>query len=599
MSKPGRLPPSLLHRFIPDWLSRYSRRLLADDVVAGVIVAVLALPQSLAYALLAGLPPQTGLYVSILPAFIYGWIGSSTVQAVGPVAITSIMTLTVLSPLAAPHSPEYAQLAACLALLSGLLLVATSVLRLGFLSQLLSRPVTQGFLSGSAVLIVLSQGATLLGIERTGQLAEVLAQAAHGNLSPTAALGVLCLLAMLAARHAVGPLLIRLGMAARPAGFVVRLLPLAILGLATALVIGQDLAAWGVATVGHIDGGLPGLQLTLPLADKLPVLALPVVIMVLVGMVQNIAMAQALAIQRREKVDANREILGLGAANLLAAVLGGMPVGGGVSRTALNVAAGARSPLAGIVTAGAIAVIVLVAAPAFASLPLAALSATIIVAAFSIIDLKSLRNAWAYDRIDALSWLGTAGGVLFIGLAEGIAIGIVLSLAALLVRASTPHIARLGRLPGSEHFRNVERFDVDVLPTAIFLRIDESLFFGNLAAVENRLATELAQAPAVRHVVLVMSAVNRVDTTAMETLCDMDRDLSEQGIALHLAEVKGPVQDRLKRSPLWPALHGKVFLSANAAFEALAETKPAQPEPDSFQPPTGTSARAAEDDSQL
>lgn len=561
---------SLPRRLVPDWLRRYSRKLLADDLVAGVIVAILALPQSLAYALLAGLPPQAGLYVSILPAFIYAWIGSSMVQAVGPVAITSIMTLTVLSPLAAPHTPEYAQLAACLALLTGLLLLAASLLRLGFLSQLLSRPVTQGFLSGSAVLIVLSQAGNLLDIERVGQLPGLLEQAVHGHLPTTAALGLLCLAAMFTARHGLGALLQRLGMAARPAGFVVRLMPLAIIGLATAWVIGHDLGTQGVATVGHIDGGLPGLQLYFPLADTLSALALPAGIMVLVGMVQNIAMAQALAIQRREKVDANREILGLGAANLLAAVHGGMPVGGGVSRTALNLAAGARSPLAGMCTAVVMAGIVLAAAPAFASLPLAALSATIMVAAFSMVDLKSLKNAWAYDRIDALSWLGTAGGVLFIGLEEGIAIGIVLSLAALLVRASTPHIARLGRLPGSEHFRNVERFTVDVLPTAIFLRIDESLFFGNLAAVESRLAAELAQARAIRHVVLVMSAVNRVDTTAMETLCDIDRNLAEQGIALHLAEVKGPVQDRLKKSPLWAALHGKVFLSANAAFEALA-----------------------------
>ncbi len=562
---PFPVPRSLL----PCWLRHYPRPALADDLVAGLIVAVLALPQSLAYALLAGLPPQAGLYVSILPAFAYAWVGSSMVQAVGPVAITSIMTLTVLAPLAAPQSPEYVALAAGLSLLTGALLVLASLLRLGFLAQLLSRPVTQGFLTGSAILIVISQAHHVFGIAHLADLPAFLRDLAAGRLSPTAQLGIACLLAMAANRHLLGRLLHRFGFPARRAAFVVRLMPLLIVGLATLAVIQGNLASRGVTIVGSIESGLPPLQWIWPEEAKLGHLALPALIMALVGMVQNIAMAQALAIQRRERVSANREILGLGVANLVAAVHGGMPVGGGVSRTVLNVSAGARTPLASMVTAAAMAAIVLAAAPAFASLPLAALGATIMVAAFSMIDFRSLRTAWAYDRIDAASWLGTAGGVLFLGLEQGIAIGIALSLIALIVRASTPHIARLGRLPGSEHFRNVERYAVDTLPQALFLRIDESLFFGNLAAVETRLGSELLQSPQIRHVVLVMSAINRVDTTAMETLCDINRNLAEQGIALHLAEIKGPVQDRLKRSPLWPALNGRVFLSANEAFEAL------------------------------
>lgn len=560
---------SSLLPLLPDWLRHYPRPQLADDIVAGLIVAVLALPQSLAYALLAGLPPQAGLYVSILPALAYAWVGSSMVQAVGPVAITSIMTLTVLAPLATPQSPEYATLAASLALLTGLLLVLASALRLGFLAQLLSRPVTQGFLTGSAILIVASQAHHVFGVEHLGKVADFFRSAADGELSITARIGISCLLAGVANRYLLGPALQRLGTPPPVAAFTVRLVPLLIVGLATLAAIRLELGERGLSVVGAIQGGLPPLQWVWPSHASLRHLALPALIMALVGMVQNIAMAQALAIQRRERVSANREIVGLGIANVVAALHGGMPVGGGVSRTALNVSAGARTPLASMVTAAAMAAIVFAAAPAFASLPLAALGATIMVAALSMIDFRSLRNAWAYDRIDAASWLGTAGGVLFLGLEAGIALGIALSLIALIVRASTPHIARLGRLPGSEHFRNVERHTADTLPHALFLRIDESLFFGNLAAVENRLAAELAQAPQLRHVVLVMSAINRVDTTAMEALCDINRNLSEQGIALHLAEIKGPVQDRLKRSPLWPALNGQVFLSANAAFEAL------------------------------
>lgn len=568
---PSPAPSSARFSPLPAWLRAYARPHLADDIVAGLIVAVLALPQSLAYALLAGLPPQAGLYVSILPAFAYAWVGSSMVQAVGPVAITSIMTLTVLAPLATPHSPEYVTLAASLSLLTGALLVLAAVLRLGFLAQLLSRPVTQGFLTGSAILIVISQVHHVFGVARLSELPDFLHHLLAGQLAPTAQLGIACLLAMALNRYVLGALLARLGLPQRAAAFAVRLMPLLIVGLATLAVIRLQLAAHGVAIVGTIGSGLPAPHWVWPTDTALGQLALPALIMALVGMVQNIAMAQALAIQRRERVSANREILGLGVANVVAAVHGGMPVGGGVSRTALNISAGAHTPLASMVTAAAMAAIVLAAAPAFASLPLAALGATIMVAAFSMIDFQSLRNAWAYDRIDAASWLGTAGGVLFLGLEAGIAIGIALSLIALIVRASTPHIARLGRLPGSEHFRNVERHAVDTLPQVLFLRIDESLFFGNLPAVEERLAAELAQAPQLRHVVLVMSAINRVDTTAMETLCDINRNLGEQGIALHLAEIKGPVQDRLKRSPLWPALNGQVFLSANEAFEALLQ----------------------------
>jgi SulP family sulfate permease len=562
---------SALPRLIPDWLRTYPRRLLADDLTAGLIVAVLALPQSLAYALLAGLPPQVGLYVSILPAIAYAWVGSSAVQAVGPVAITSIMTYTVLSPLAVPGSPQYIQFAACLALMSGLLLMGASVLRLGFLAQLLSRPVTQGFISGSAILIVISQARHLFGLEHNGDLPALFHHLSSGDIPPAAAIGLACLAMLVFTRNSLGRLLKGLGIGAGKAAFVVRLMPLVVVAGAALAVHQFDLAARGVATVGSIQSGLPGLVWFVPDTGMLTTLALPAGIMALVGMVQNIAMAQALAIQRREKVDANREILGLGAANLFASMHGGMPVGGGVSRSALNVAAGARSPLASIVSGLGMAIIVLLAAPSFASLPLAALAATIMVAAFAMIDLDSLRTAWRYDRVDALSWLGTAGGVVFIGLEAGIALGIALSLAALLVRASTPHIARLGRLPGSEHFRNVERHAVETLPHALFLRIDESLFFGNLAAVEEHLAEQLARSPEVRHVVLVMSAVNRVDTSAMETLRDINRNLAERGLRLHFAEIKGPVQDRLQGSPLLPELSGLVFLSANAAFESLAQ----------------------------
>lgn len=562
-------------RLLPRWASPYPRQHLASDVLAGIIVTILVIPQSLAYALLAGLPPQAGLYVSILPVLAYALFGSSMVQAVGPVAITAIMTYSVLTPIAAPGSPTYIGLAAVLALGSGLLLVACGLLRLGFLANLLSRPVIAGFISGSAVLIVFSQLKHFFGVQpASSDAATVLRTLVDGgHLEMASLIGLLAVLALAFARLWLAGLLGRIGLKQAAAAFVVRLFPLLVVLTGTLAVIVWDLDRnHGVAVVGRIAEGLPGLAPFMPAAAEIRQLALPILLVALIGMVQNISMGQALAIRRRERLDANAELLGLGSANVVAAFSGGMPVGGGVSRTAVNVASGAQTPLASIVSAAAMLVVVAGAAPLFARLPLAVLAASIIVAAVSMIDLRTLRQAWQYDRADGLAAWGTAVGVFLLGLEAGIGLGILFSLATLLYRASTPHIAVLGRIPDSEHFRNVDRHAVETLPGVLFLRIDESLFFGNLYALESRLASELEKAGDTRHVVLIMNAVNRVDATAMEVLNDLNRDLGGRGIALHFAEVKGPVQDRLIGTPLWQCLSGQVFLSVNDAYENLSRT---------------------------
>lgn len=566
---------SFLHRWMPPWITHYPRGHLADDVMAGLIVTVLVIPQSLAYALLAGLPPQTGLYVSIFPVIAYALLGSSMTQAVGPVAITAIMTFSLLSPLAAVGSAQYIALAATLSLLSGVLILLSGVFRLGYLSQLLSRPVVSGFISGSAILIVISQLKFLLGVNTMGAntwqtLHSLYDHATQANPA-TLAIGSVALLVLLASRMWLAKVLVRLGLGIQRAEFAARLIPLLVVALATWLVCALDLdTSRQVAVVGPVRQGLASFSFFMPDLEAFKLLALPALILAFIGMVQNITMAQALAIKRHEKVSANRELAGLGAANVVAAFYGGMPVGGGLSRSAVNVAAGAITPLASIVSALAMLGFVAMGTHWFARLPLAVLAASIVVAAISMIDIRALRQAWSYDRADALALLGTALGVLALGLEKGIALGIGLSLATLLVRASTPHIAVIGRIAGTEHFRNVQRHGVETIPGVLFLRIDESLFFGNLGAFEARLAAELEQAPATHEVVLIMSAVNRVDTTAMEVLTDVNRELAQRHIRLHLAEVKGPVQDRLERTRLWKSLSGSVHLSVNAAFESLA-----------------------------
>lgn len=552
------------------WWRAYPRQHLGADVLAGGVVAVLVLPQSLAYALVAGLPPQAGLYVSILPVLVYALVGSSMTQAVGPVAITAIVTFSVLSPLAVPGSEHYVSLAAALALMSGLMVLAMGVLRLGFLASLLSRPVVSGFISGSAWLIFISQMKLLLGVSAPGvgawgQLSATVTQLPQAHV-PTVALAVVSVAVLVAARSALAPLLTRWGVARGAADLAVRLVPLLLVASTTAAVVAWELdTKHGVAVVGQIQQGLPELGLTLPGLSELGLLVVPALILAFIGTVQNIAMSQALAIKRRERVNPNQELVGLGLSNVVASVAGGMPVGGGLSRTAINVAAGAQTPLASVVAACAMLALVWAGTAGFARIPLPVLAASIVVAALNMVDVAEFRRAWAYDRADALAWLGTALGVLVLGLQGGIVLGIALSLATLLYRASTPHIAVVGRVAGTEHFRNVERHGVETLPGVLFLRIDESIFFGNLRAIEARLMAELAKLNEPRAVVLIMSAVNRVDLTGLEALTDLQRDLDARGVALHLAEVKGPVQDRMQGTELMVGLAGRIHLSTHAA----------------------------------
>ncbi len=564
--------------FVPDWIRNYQRDTLPADLIAGLVVAILVIPQSLAYALLAGLPPQAGLYVSIFPVIAYALLGSSMTQAVGPVAITAIMTFSVLSPLATPGSPAYIALAASLSLFSGVVILASGLLRLGFLSQLLSRPVVSGFISGSAVLIIISQIKFLLGISTSGGnsgqvIASLLENASRTNLT-TLLIGGIALVVLYASRRWLTEALLRTGLSKAWASLPTRLMPLIVLAIATWVVIELDLdRKAGVAVVGNVQEGLASFAFFLPDMGTLKLLIVPALLMALIGMVQNITMGQALAIQRHERMDANRELVGLGASNIVAAFYGGMPVGGGLSRTAINVSAGAQSPLASLITAATMLALIAAGTHWLARLPLAVLAASIVIAAFGMIDLKSLRQAWNYDRADAWALLGTATGVLVLGLEGGITLGIGLSLMTLLYRASTPHIAVIGRIPGTEHFRNIERHKVETIPGVLFLRIDENLFFGNLEAIQERLSAELEKAPATHDLVLVMNAVNRVDTTAMEVLTDLNRELGCRSIRLHLAEVKGPVQDRLIQSPLWKSLSGEIHLSVNSAFETLWQAK--------------------------
>ena len=545
------------------WLKGYRRELLAGDLGAGVLVVLMLVPQGMAYALVAGLPPVAGLYASILPALAYALFGSSMVQSVGPMAITSLMTATSLAALAPSGSELYGAMAAQMALISGVVLVLCGLLRLGFLSSFLSRPVMSGFTSGAALVIAASQLKVLLGGPLTA-------------INPTAAaIGLLSLLLLWLARSQLGRQLQRLGLAAKSADMLSKLAPAAILLLATLLVWQQDWQQAGVALIGPIPAGLPTLGLSLSL-EQLRNLLAPSLLIGFMVFLSGQSAAVTLAQRRGERINTNQELLGLGAANVASALSGGFPVTGSISRSAVNYAAGANTPLASVITALLLAVLLLTPNAWLAWLPLPALAATIIIAVIGMLDLTTPREAWRYDRADAVAWLVTFSGVLLLGVEEGVMLGVVLSLGTVIWRASRPHIAVLGRLPGSEHFRNIERYAAETHPQIVLLRIDAGVFFGNAELISDHVLQTLTDQT--RHLVLVMTAINLIDTTGLYALAELNQSLAARGIKLHLAEVKGPLMDKLKHSDLLlKPLSGQVFISAVSAFDQLSQELAAAP----------------------
>ncbi len=564
-----------LARYLPmlAWARHYDRAAATKDSLAALIVTLMLIPQSLAYAMLAGLPPVTGLYASMLPLIAYTLFGTSRTLAVGPVAVVSLMTAAALGPLFATGSAEYAAAAMLLALLSGAVLLLMAVLRLGFLANFLSHPVISGFISASGILIALGQLKHMYGISIIGenavQLLAALLTALPGAHLPTLAIGGSSLLFLYLVRSRLSTWLQHLGMSAHIAGTLTKIGPVAALLLAIAAVSAFGLADAGVRVVGEVPRGLPSLSL--PMLDPALVLQLlPAAVLIsLVGFVESVSVAQTLAAKRRERIEPNQELVALGGANVAAALSGGFPVTGGFARSVVNFDAGAQTPLAGALTALGIGITVLLFTPLFHNLPHAVLAATIIIAVLSLVDLSALRRTWRYSRQDAAAMAATMLGVLLIGVESGILLGVGLSLLLFLWRTSQPHIAVVGQLPGSEHFRNVERFAVVQSPRVLSVRVDESLYFPNARFLEDRIAELIGRHPQAEHLVLMCPGVNLIDASALESLEAITARLHAAGIQLHLSEVKGPVMDRLRHSNFLSDFGGQVFISQYEALLAL------------------------------
>ncbi len=565
----------MIERLLPcvGWLRRYDGAALRGDGLAAVIVTIMLIPQSLAYALLAGLPPEVGLYASMLPLLGYALFGSSNALAVGPVAVVSLMTAAAVGEIAASGTPEYLGAALALALLSGIFLILLGLLRLGFLASLLSHPVISGFITASGLLIAASQLKHILGIDAGGHTLLELGRALAGGIGetnlPTLAIGVAATGFLFWVRSRLKPLARRLGLGPRLADVLAKAGPVAAV-LATILLVDLlALEAEGVKVVGAIPQGLP--PLTLPPFDlELWRSLIPSAVLIsVVGFVESVSVAQTLAAKRRERIQPDRELLGLGAANIAAAVGGGYPVTGGFARSVVNFDAGARTPLAGVLTAVGIGLTALLLTPIFHQLPKATLAATIVVAVLSLVDLGALKRTWVYSKADFAAMAATIVTVLTAGIEAGILAGVGLSLVLFLARSARPHLAVVGQVPGTHHFRNVLRHEVVTSPAVLSVRVDESLYFANARWLEDRLYDLAIAEPALRHVVLICSAVNEIDASALESLETLDQRLGAAGIAFHLSEVKGPVLDRLKRTDFLEHLSGRVFLSQRDALAAL------------------------------
>ena len=571
-----------LSRYLPilTWGRTYDRTALSNDLIAAVIVTIMLIPQSLAYALLAGLPPEAGIYASIVPIMLYSVFGTSRALAVGPVAVVSLMTAAAIGEVAEQGTAGYAAAALTLAGLSGAMLLTLGVLRLGFLANFLSHPVIAGFITASGILIATSQLSSILGVDASGHTRPHLLESLFHNLSQiswiTLAIGAAATGFLFWVRKGLKPLLLRAGLGPRLADILTKAGPVAAVVVTTLLAGVFRLDNAGVQIVGAVPQALPPFTLPDTSMELIRALFLPALLISIIGFVESISVAQTLAAKKRQRIDPDQELIGLGAANIGAAFTGGYPVTGGFARSVVNFDAGAETPAAGAFTAVGLAIAAVALTPLIHFLPKATLAATIIVAVLSLVDLGILKRAWTYSRADFAAVLATILLTLGFGVETGVTAGVVLSIALHLYKTSKPHVAEVGRVAGTEHFRNIRRHQVETHPRVITLRVDESLYFANARFLEDYLYDRVAGDDALSDVILQCTAINEVDMSALESLEAINTRLKDLGIRLHLSEVKGPVMDRLRRSHFLDELGGKVFLTQYAAWIELTGDRATQ-----------------------
>ncbi len=543
------------------------RSTLVSDLGAGLTVGAMLVPQAMAYALLAGLPPEVGLYASTVPVLLYALLGTSRQLAVGPVAIVSLLSATALAGVADEGSAGYVAAAAMLAVLVGVVHLVLGFGRLGFLTRLLSHPVLVGFTSAAALIIGASQVKHLLGvsISRSEHFHDTiweLVQAVGDAHGLTLTVGVGAILLMFGLKRFVPQV---------PGA-------LAAVAITTVASVVFDLESRGVKVVGDIPQGLPAL--TVP--DDMGIVGqlLPAALVItLVGFMESIAVGKVYARRNKYEVDSNRELIGLGAANIGSGLVGGYPVTGGFSRTAVNAEAGARTKLAAVVTAAVVVLVIVALTPLFAQLPSATLGAIVVVAVAKLFDLVEIKHIKRLKTADFVTLVVAFLATLAFGVELGIGIAVVASMIVVAVRMMTPHTAVLGRLPGTTLYRNVDRFpQAERIPGIEVVRFDVSLSYLNVEFLKrrvHRLVDQASEAPDA--IVLDAAGVNDIDTSAAEALNELIEELGAQDVSVHLAAVKGPVRDVLMRAGIYQALGDRVHDDVESAVTALTHSRGSDP----------------------
>ncbi len=557
------------------WARTYTSADFRSDAIAAVVVAVMLIPQGLGLALVAGVPPQAGLYAAMASLVTYALFGSSRTLSVGPVAVLSLMTAAALSRLPIETPAEYAGAALTLSFLTGAILLLAGFLRLGFVANFIPRPVLVSFVTASAILIAMSQAGLLFAVPVSGGNALELLLSLLANLPdahpPTLALGLAAIVFLAFCRKRLALLLVRFGLRRTMARSLSRTGPILLAAVTIWLSWQFQLDQAGFALLGEIPSGLPAITLPDFSPALLGGLFLSALSLAIVCYVESISVAQALAVRRRQAIEPNRELTGLGAANLATAFSGGMPVAGGFTRSLVNFEAGAVTPAAGIFASLMIALVVLFLTPVLYWLPRVCLAAVILVAVYALLDFSMISRSWRHSRSDFLAVAITLGVTLSVGAEAGIGAGMLAAILLHLFKTSRPHVAVVGRVPGTEHFRNIKHYEVETSDALLSVRIDEALYFPNTRYLESLLFRLVAERSGLKHVVLMCPAVNDIDLSALESLENINDLLAESGITLNLSEVKVPIMNKLAGSRFLERLSGRSYLSQNQAFEDLHE----------------------------
>ncbi|NNE57933.1 MAG: SulP family inorganic anion transporter [Hellea sp.] len=558
------------------WLSGYSGSVFTDDFIAAIIVTVLVVPQCLAYALLAGLPPVVGIYASVFPMVAYALFGSSQHLQVGPTAVISLMTAAAIAVL--PEGTRIAG-AAILALLTGVMVMVMGLLRGGFVMNFVSRSVVTAYITGAAFLIIISQIKHILGIQADGTTAlEIISNLTKdlSNINPvTILVGAICFLYFWAANKYFAFIFFKLGMKSKWARLLARLSPiLAIIGsIAVTYFLGLS-QKHGLNIVGEIPKGLPLLTFPPMSLELVKLLWLPALILGTVAFVDGMSTAQTLAARTRSRIDADRELLGLGASNFIAGLSGGYPVNGSMSRSTVGYSAGGKTPVVSLLTALLLALAAMFLTPYLKYLPKSTLAALIMVACFSLFDFKSMWQTFKYSRGDGVTALATFLSVLVFGVQWGVLIGVILAMTLHIQKTLRPNVALVGRFAGTEHYRDASRFNVETFDEVKTLRIDESLYYANARYLEDKVARIVRESPRMTDLILMCAAVNRIDASAVASLETINNRLKSANIRLHFSELHTTVKDRLNRSDLVNNLTGQIFFTQQEAMEEL------EPDPD-------------------